>query len=120
MMKFAEQLKTLRTALHLSQDDLAAQLFVSRQAVSKWENGDGTPDLKTLVKLAEVLNVSLDTLVLGTKPANGDHIDSSVFVYNPTTGLYERRRGVMNFWDFLAQYWWTVIALITIIGIFFF
>ena len=119
-MKFAEQLKKLRPEMHLSQDTLASQLFVSRQAVSKWENGDGTPDLKTLVKLAEILHVSLDTLVLGTKPTNDDHIDSSVFVYNPTTGLYERRRGQMNFWDFLSQYWWTIIALVATIGVFFF
>ena len=37
---FAHQLGKLRTEQQLSQNDIASQLFVSRQAVSKWENGD--------------------------------------------------------------------------------
>lgn len=110
-MKFAEELKKRRTALGMSQDDLAAKVFVSRQAVSKWENGDGTPDLNTLVKLAEILNVSLDTLVLGLDCGDAAKVDSSVFVYNPNTGLYERRRGQMNFWDFASRFWWLAFPL---------
>ncbi|QFG47553.1 helix-turn-helix transcriptional regulator [Lapidilactobacillus dextrinicus] len=55
----------LKFKRHLSQEELADQLFISRQAVSKWENGDGTPDLEKLVALATILNVSLDELVLG-------------------------------------------------------
>lgn len=40
VMKFADQVKQLRTERGWSQDELAAKVFVSRQAVSKWENGD--------------------------------------------------------------------------------
>ena len=64
MTKVAEQLKQLRVEHQLSQDALAEQLFISRQAISKWENGDTTPDLDNLVRLTEIFGVSLDELVL--------------------------------------------------------
>lgn len=40
MKQLAQQIKNLRTAKNLSQDELAEKLYISRQAVSKWENGD--------------------------------------------------------------------------------
>lgn len=64
MTKVAEQLKQLRVKHQLSQDALAEQLFISRQAISKWENGDTIPDLDNLVRLTEIFDVSLDELVL--------------------------------------------------------
>lgn len=64
MTKVAEQLKQLRVKHQLSQDALAEQLFISWQAISKWENGDTTPDLDNLVRLTEIFDVSLDELVL--------------------------------------------------------
>jgi AbrB family looped-hinge helix DNA binding protein len=47
----------------LTQEALAEQIGVTRQAIAKWEAGDSVPDLQTGQKLAEVLNVSLDELV---------------------------------------------------------
>ncbi len=64
MTLFAEQLKKIRQGKNISQEDLAEQLFISRQAISKWENGDTTPDLDNLVKLSEILGVSLDEMIL--------------------------------------------------------
>lgn len=64
MTKVAEQLKQLRVKHQLSQDALAEQLFISRQAISKLENGDTIPDLDNLVRLTEIFDVSLDELVL--------------------------------------------------------
>lgn len=117
LMDFAKQLKKYRVEKGLSQEDLANQLFVSRQAVSKWENGEGTPDLNNIVKLAEIFNISLDTLVLGIEPnPNQPQVDSTEFVYNPNTGLYERRRGQMNFWDFMSRYWWLMFGFLGMIG----
>lgn len=113
MLAFAAQLKKHREAQGLSQDALANQLFVSRQAVSKWEQGDATPDLNNLVKLADILNVNLDTLVRGTEPASSDH---DQFTVNPTTGLSTRRYGQMNGWDFLARFWWAIFGLVGMIG----
>lgn len=68
MNKFAEQLKKLRQEKNISQEELGQKLFISRQAISKWENGDATPDLDNLIKLASILDLSLDELVLGKAP----------------------------------------------------
>lgn len=67
MIKFAEQLKTYRHDKQLSQDALAEKLYISRQAISKWENGDATPDLDNLIKLADIFSCSLDELILARK-----------------------------------------------------
>ena len=61
-MTFHEHLTRRRKALGLSQEELAAKIGVSRQAVSKWETGDVVPDLNRLLALAEALNTSLDAL----------------------------------------------------------
>ena len=53
----------LRTQNGLSQDDLAAKVFVTRQAVSRWENGDTVPNTDTLKLLSRVFNVSINTLL---------------------------------------------------------
>ena len=67
-MSFAENLKQLRKKRQLSQEELAEMLDVSRQAVSKWELGDSTPDMDKLVLLGELFGISLDELVLGIVP----------------------------------------------------
>ena len=61
-MRFSEQLFALRRAKGLSQEELAEQVGVSRQAFSKWENGEAAPDLQKLLTLSEALEVSLDHL----------------------------------------------------------
>lgn len=110
MLKFAENLKKYRQAKELSQENLAQQLYVSRQAISKWEQGDGAPDLNNLVKLAELLDVSLDTLVLGVDPESAK-VDPHEYTFDPTTGLYKRKLGQMNGWDFLARFWWLIFPI---------
>lgn len=53
----------LRTKLGLSQEELAEKVFVTRQAVSRWENGDTTPNTETLKLLSKLFNVSINTLL---------------------------------------------------------
>ena len=62
-MSFAENLKQLRKEKQLSQEELAEILAVSRQAVSKWEQGLGYPEVEKLVLLSRKLSVSLDGLL---------------------------------------------------------
>ena len=62
-MSFAENLKQLRKEKQLSQEDLAEILDVSRQAVSKWEQGIGYPEVEKLLLLSNKLNISLDSLM---------------------------------------------------------
>ncbi len=62
-MTLGEKIYKLRTQHNLSQGDLANELNVSRQSISKWENGNSTPDLDKIIKLAEIFNISLDELI---------------------------------------------------------
>ncbi|KAI4447287.1 hypothetical protein C823_001806 [Eubacterium plexicaudatum ASF492] len=62
-MDFAEKLLTLRKANHLTQEQLAEQLNISRQSVSKWESGQATPELDKIVTLSAIFNVSTDDLL---------------------------------------------------------
>ena len=56
-------LHNLRTQRGLSQDELAEKVFVTRQAVSRWENGETTPGLETLKLLSNFFDVSINTLL---------------------------------------------------------
>ena len=64
-MAFHEQLSRLRISKNFSQERLANELNVSRQAVQKWETGAGIPELENLIKISRYFNVSLDSLVQG-------------------------------------------------------
>ena len=57
------KLADLRKRNGYSQEALSEKMGVSRQAVSKWERGESTPDTDTLIELARLYSVSLDTLV---------------------------------------------------------
>ncbi len=71
-MKFDENLRNLRKEKDLSQEYLAEKMGVSRQTISKWENGTAMPDLKKLTELAEFFEVSMDNL-LGLKYDTDDN-----------------------------------------------
>ena len=62
-MTLGEKLKTLRASRGLSQEQLAAELNVSRQAVSKWECGDAAPDLDKLRAICAYFGVTTDYLI---------------------------------------------------------
>ncbi len=64
-LKIANRLYEYRKKAGLSQDQLAEKIGVSRQAVSKWERGEASPDTENLIALSDVYNVSLDELIKG-------------------------------------------------------
>ena len=64
-MNLGSQIKKYRSELSMSQDELAEKIFVSRQSVSNWENDKTYPDIKSLLLLSEVFQVSLDQLIKG-------------------------------------------------------
>ena len=66
---FGENLKTLRKQKGFSQEELATRLHVVRQTISKWEKNLSVPDADTLIRLAEILEVSVSEL-LGAKIEN--------------------------------------------------
>lgn len=61
-MRFSDNLKTQRKRQNLSQEALAEGLAISRQAVAKWESGQGTPDIENALALSKLLGCSLDSL----------------------------------------------------------
>ena len=63
MAEFGENLKRIREEKGLTQQTLADYLFVTRQAVSRWEGGSRYPDLMTAKKMSQFLEVSLDELL---------------------------------------------------------
>lgn len=62
-MTLSEKLQNLRKAAGLSQEALAERLNVTRQAVSKWETGEGKPDIDNLLPLAKLLGTTVDYLL---------------------------------------------------------
>lgn len=70
-MDLAEKILTLRKSRNWTQDQLAEQLDVSRQTISKWESGQSLPELDKITALSEVFNVSTDCLL---KPSKVDNL----------------------------------------------
>lgn len=62
-MKFSEHIKCQREELKLSQSEVAKQLSVTRQTISNWENGKSYPSMEMLIKVSEVYQVSIDSLL---------------------------------------------------------
>lgn len=81
-MKFDENLRAMRKEKDISQEYLAEKMNVSRQTISKWENGTAMPDLKKLGELVELFDTTMDEL-LGTSidvPRHDDNIDIAGYV----------------------------------------
>ena len=62
-MELKDKLLNLRKENHLSQQQLADQLNVSRQSISKWELGESQPDINNVIRLSEIFSVSTDYLL---------------------------------------------------------
>ncbi len=66
-MTVGERIQQLRKAAGLSQEQLAEQLDVSRQSVSKWELNDAAPEISKIIALSELFGISTDELLKGAK-----------------------------------------------------
>lgn len=67
-MSIADRILTLRKSKGMSQEQLAEAVGVSRQAVSKWESEQASPDPEKIVILSEIFGVTTDYLLKGTEP----------------------------------------------------
>lgn len=65
MANVGKNIRILRKQKNITQDDLAKQLYVSRQTVSNYENGKSNPDIDMLVKIAEALGADVHILIFG-------------------------------------------------------
>ncbi len=105
-MSFSENLQMIRKKNQLSQEELAEMLGVSRQAVSKWELGEGYPEVEKLLVLSKKLNVSLDSLMTGSVPGNGvgDTNKSGIIrIVSPTEGVIMDVSKVMRSQEFKGR-----------------
>lgn len=68
-MNIGDQIQHLRKREHLSQDEFANLLYVSRQTVSNWETGKSCPDLETLIRISDHFGISVDALLGHDSPA---------------------------------------------------
>ena len=86
-MSFSENLKQIRSEHHLSQEELAELLDVSRQAVSKWEQGQAYPEVEKLLLLSSKLNISLDELMSNEigcdRGLKGTNVTGSIVITSP-------------------------------------
>lgn len=98
-MSFAENLRAVRKVKNLSQEDLADLLGVSRQAVSKWELGEGYPEAEKLLTISRELNVSLDNLMgseMINKKTDQRNISGHILISSPHEGILVNCTTVMK------------------------
>lgn len=75
-VKVGNRIQTLRRNSNLSQESLAEQLFITRQALSKWENGTSIPSIDSLLEISKIFNVSFEYLLcLGEEDEDVDPDD---------------------------------------------
>lgn len=81
-MELGAHIKEHRKELGLSQDDLAAEIYVSRQTISNWEVGRTYPDVQSLLLLSNVFGVTVDSLIKGDVENMAQVMDAAVKKYN--------------------------------------
>ena len=69
-MNMADRIQYLRKTKGLSQEELADKIGVSRQAVSKWESEQSTPDIEKIIMMSEIFEVTTDYILKGIEPVN--------------------------------------------------
>jgi len=127
-MKLGEKITALRKQRNLSQEDLAAMMNISRQAISRWEQDENTPDIDNIVQLSEIFDVSTDYLLRGIEPAPAPvplavpvrprrrkpwlyrKMFGNDFLYYLCWAAFAIMRIVMGSW----QFGWLISALITV------
>jgi transcriptional regulator with XRE-family HTH domain len=87
-MSINERIALLRKMKGLSQAELGKALNVTDKAVSKWENGDGTPDMTQIMSLCSYFNISIDYLMTGSVLSEGDKaIEKEINAYQKALAL---------------------------------
>ena len=74
-MEIGARIKEHRRTAGMSQDDLAARVYVSRQTISSWENNKTYPDVQSLLLLSEIFDATVDSLIKGDVEAMNETIE---------------------------------------------
>ena len=95
-MEFSERLKKLRKKARLTQVDIARKLGISQQAYASWERGIKKPTQENLVKIAEIVNVSVDYLV-GNSEERTDELDNIELLFRMNSkGLTDEEKEIFK------------------------
>lgn len=95
-MNFSATLKKLRESRNLTQTQLAAELKVSRSTIAGYESKNRQPDFEKLIKLSEILGVSIDCLVTGNEEDDEPYIPYSI--KSRRQGLTSLDRHVLSYY----------------------
>ncbi|MFD0590928.1 helix-turn-helix domain-containing protein [Paenibacillus sp. GCM10027627] len=89
-MVFGEKLKNERKNKGWSQEELAEKLFVSRQSISKWENGQNYPSIETIIKVSDLFGMTIDELLRSDEELKSKVInDSRQLAYPRLKSLFD-------------------------------
>ena len=95
-MDFSERLKDLRKQANFTQVEVAEKLGISQPAYASWERGAKKPTQENLIKIAQVLNVSVDYLV-GNSEEKSDELDNIELLFRMNSkGLNEEEKAVFK------------------------
>ena len=120
MMEFHEKLQQLRRRNHLTQEQLAEQLFVSRTAVSKWESGRGYPNLESLKCISKLFSISIDELLSNDELLKLAETENRANI-NKVSGLVFGALDLITvafvFMPFFGQQEGTYVRAVTLLGL---
>jgi len=79
-----------RKSMHMTQEDLAERMHVSKSAIAKWETNGGIPDRDNLKKLSEIISVSVDDLHTIIRSSANENVDIDINITADIIALLER------------------------------
>lgn len=99
-MNMADRIQYLRKTKGLSQEELANKVGVSRQAVSKWESGQSTPDIEKIIIMSEFFEATTDYILKGVEPVNMVNKETINSLYIGFAVIFGTIAGI---WSFTAN-----------------
>ena len=91
-MTIGEMIKEIRQNVNMTQDEMAQTLYITRQAVSRWENGDTTPTIETLKQISKLFGVSLNRLLATAQAADEAAAEINANRFTGFADIYENSR----------------------------
>lgn len=99
-MNIADRIQCLRKNKGLSQEELADKVGVSRQAVSKWESEQSTPDIEKIIIMSELFEVTTDYILKGIEPVSMTNKKTMYSLYLGFALIFATIAGI---WSFTAN-----------------